>query len=246
MREIMSTWHPDTVYHTAAYKHVPLVEHNPAAGIKNNVPGHVQRRQALEAAAEAGHEHAQDRLAALKGEPILQFFEYDHLPPVLQNISVPFYRLAYLLAASPSGAEDLLQTTLTKVYVGWRRVRAADDPVGYTHGILVKSFLSERRLRRSGELPVAETPEPSPRESTDIADRLTLMAALADEERFEEAGVHRDRLASFVRAAARSQRLTSLTRCPEVVAALREAMPAITISVPWRQKIHFPVSMVLP
>nr|WP_314709144.1 nucleoside-diphosphate sugar epimerase/dehydratase [uncultured Comamonas sp.] len=39
MREIMSTWHPDTVYHTAAYKHVPLVEHNPAAGVKNNVFG---------------------------------------------------------------------------------------------------------------------------------------------------------------------------------------------------------------
>lgn len=39
MREIMSTWQPDTVYHAAAYKHVPLVEHNPAAGIKNNVLG---------------------------------------------------------------------------------------------------------------------------------------------------------------------------------------------------------------
>jgi len=53
----------------------------------------------------------------------------------------------------PHAAEDLLQTTLTKVYVGWRRMRAADDPVPYAHGILVKSFLSERRLRRSGELP---------------------------------------------------------------------------------------------
>ena len=39
IREIVSTWHPDTVYHAAAYKHVPLVEHNPAAGIKNNVLG---------------------------------------------------------------------------------------------------------------------------------------------------------------------------------------------------------------
>ena len=48
------------------------------------------------------------------------------------------------------------------------------------------------------------------------------MTALAEQERFEEAGVQRDRLASFVRAAARSQRLTSLTRCPEVVAARRE------------------------
>lgn len=39
MREIVSTWRPDTVYHAAAYKHVPLVEHNPAEGIKNNVFG---------------------------------------------------------------------------------------------------------------------------------------------------------------------------------------------------------------
>lgn len=48
MREIMSTWRPDTVYHAAAYKHVPLVEHNPAAGIQNNVLGTV--RTALAAA----------------------------------------------------------------------------------------------------------------------------------------------------------------------------------------------------
>ena len=39
MCEIMSTWHPDTVYHAAAYKHVPMVEHNMAEGIKNNVFG---------------------------------------------------------------------------------------------------------------------------------------------------------------------------------------------------------------
>ena len=46
MREIMSTWHPDTVYHAAAYKHVPLVEHNPAAGIKNNLLGTLRTAQA--------------------------------------------------------------------------------------------------------------------------------------------------------------------------------------------------------
>jgi FlaA1/EpsC-like NDP-sugar epimerase len=39
MAEILGTWKPSTVYHAAAYKHVPLVEHNPAEGIKNNVHG---------------------------------------------------------------------------------------------------------------------------------------------------------------------------------------------------------------
>ncbi|WP_193605487.1 DEDD exonuclease domain-containing protein [Nocardioides dongkuii] len=48
------------------------------------------------------------------------------------------------------------------------------------------------------------------------------MAALAADERFEEAGAHRDRLAAFVRAAARTQRLSALSRCAEVVAARRE------------------------
>ncbi len=39
MRKIMDTWQPDTVYHAAAYKHVPLVEYNLIEGLKNNVIG---------------------------------------------------------------------------------------------------------------------------------------------------------------------------------------------------------------
>ena len=39
MNDIMATWKPQTVYHAAAYKHVPLVEHNPSEGVRNNVLG---------------------------------------------------------------------------------------------------------------------------------------------------------------------------------------------------------------
>lgn len=39
MREILTTWRPATLYHAAAYKHVPLVEHNPVEGVRNNVLG---------------------------------------------------------------------------------------------------------------------------------------------------------------------------------------------------------------
>ena len=36
---IFKTWLPNTVYHAAAYKHVPIVEYNLAEGLKNNVFG---------------------------------------------------------------------------------------------------------------------------------------------------------------------------------------------------------------
>lgn len=39
MNDILNRWKPHTVYHAAAYKHVPLVEENPVEGIRNNVFG---------------------------------------------------------------------------------------------------------------------------------------------------------------------------------------------------------------
>lgn len=48
------------------------------------------------------------------------------------------------------------------------------------------------------------------------------MRACAEDERFEEAATHRDRLGAFIRSAARSQRLRALVDCPELVAARRE------------------------
>lgn len=52
--EIMQTWRPHTVYHAAAYKHVPLVEHNPVEGIRNNVWG---TKVCAEAAIQSGVSH---------------------------------------------------------------------------------------------------------------------------------------------------------------------------------------------
>lgn len=47
---IFTTCEVETLYHAAAYKHVPLVEHNPAEGIRNNVFGTLSVAQAAMAA----------------------------------------------------------------------------------------------------------------------------------------------------------------------------------------------------
>ncbi|MFS1525544.1 polysaccharide biosynthesis protein [Microbulbifer sp. 2304DJ12-6] len=52
--DLMRSWEVSTVYHAAAYKHVPMVEHNIAEGVLNNVFGSLYTAQA---AVKAGVEH---------------------------------------------------------------------------------------------------------------------------------------------------------------------------------------------
>ena len=47
---ICATYQPDTVYHAAAYKHVPMVECNPSEGVLNNVLGTLNMAQAAQEA----------------------------------------------------------------------------------------------------------------------------------------------------------------------------------------------------
>lgn len=91
-------------------------------------------------------------------------------------------RSAWLLCGDQHQAEDLVQETLAKVYVRWHRRLGGriDNPAAYAQTALVRTFLSARRRRSSGELPYADPPEVARADATgDTELRLVVAAALA-------------------------------------------------------------------
>jgi RNA polymerase sigma-70 factor (sigma-E family) len=93
----------------------------------------------------------------------------------------PLFRLAFLLTGDWHLAEDLVQETLGKMFLSWRKVERIDSPAAYAETVLVRTFLSLRRRRSFGERPTETLPE-----RADTADRvagaelrLTLLDGLA-------------------------------------------------------------------
>jgi RNA polymerase sigma-70 factor (sigma-E family) len=95
-------------------------------------------------------------------------------------------RTAYLLCSDWHQADDLVQTTLVKLYVAWRRVHEKDAPEAYTRRILTRTYLDERRRPWRREAPidtVAElsgtaAPVSAPTEAQHTDERLDVRAAL--------------------------------------------------------------------
>lgn len=89
-------------------------------------------------------------------------------------------RTAYLLTGDHHEAEDLVQSTLAKVYLGWSRIRCLDVPDAYVHRALVNNNFSRFRKRRVAHLLTPLLPERARADPhSGIEDRALLMAALA-------------------------------------------------------------------
>jgi len=89
-------------------------------------------------------------------------------------------RTAYLLCGDWDRAEDIVQDTLTRLYVPWRRASRADSVDAYVRRSLVNAYLSEGRRPWRRERPTEFLPETAyadPASSTD--DRDDLRRALA-------------------------------------------------------------------
>lgn len=86
---------------------------------------------------------------------------------------------AYLLCGDWYEAQDLVQITLAKVYLAWRRIEQTENVDAYARTTLTRTFLSHRRLKRSSETPVAELP-PDVGVTGDPDLRMALLEALRE------------------------------------------------------------------
>ncbi|MBO0870004.1 MAG: SigE family RNA polymerase sigma factor [Micromonosporaceae bacterium] len=69
-----------------------------------------------------------------------------------------YLRVAVLLTGDRHRAEELLQDSLVRLYVHWKRVADRGDPNAYLHKMLVNGNVSWWRRRRREQL-VAEVPD---------------------------------------------------------------------------------------
>ncbi|HYJ68701.1 MAG TPA: SigE family RNA polymerase sigma factor [Nocardioidaceae bacterium] len=86
---------------------------------------------------------------------------------------------AYLLAGDWHRAEDLVQTTLTKLYQAWPRVQRKGDEDAYVRTILVRVGIDARRRLWNRERTVDEMPEVPAVDRGGYEQRDELVRALA-------------------------------------------------------------------
>ncbi|GIM91605.1 SigE family RNA polymerase sigma factor [Paractinoplanes toevensis] len=96
-------------------------------------------------------------------------------------------RLAYVLAGDPHRADDLVQQTITTLFVKWRRAQTADNLDAYVRTMLVRTFLDEKRRAWSRVRLFRDTPEPPPYEEGGAEDREVVRAALGQVPRRQRA-----------------------------------------------------------
>jgi RNA polymerase sigma-70 factor (sigma-E family) len=87
---------------------------------------------------------------------------------------------AWMLSGDPHIAEELVQESLARVYVHWRRAEA-DNPTAYARRVLV-NLHTDRWRKRRGEVLTEEVPEtrPSPGHASRVDLGLDLVRALQD------------------------------------------------------------------
>ncbi|MET7394570.1 SigE family RNA polymerase sigma factor [Dactylosporangium sp. NPDC005572] len=96
-------------------------------------------------------------------------------------------RLAYSLTGDSHRADDLVQQTITTMFVRWSRIRQAEHLDRYVRSMLVNAFVDERRLSWARVRLFAEPPPTVAPEPDSVEDRSVLRDALAQVPRRQRA-----------------------------------------------------------
>jgi RNA polymerase sigma-70 factor (sigma-E family) len=99
-------------------------------------------------------------------------------------------KLAYVLCGDDHHADDLVQQTITKLYIGWRRIRDVEHLDQYVRTMLVRSFVDEKRRPWTRVGLVARLPDRADsRAGVDerVAQAVVVRAALAQVPRRQQA-----------------------------------------------------------
>jgi RNA polymerase sigma-70 factor (sigma-E family) len=88
-------------------------------------------------------------------------------------------RIATLLAGDPARGDDLVQETLTKLFVHWNRASRADNLDRYVQRMLYRVFIDDRR-RKWASVRLTDTLPETPQFSADPADALAVRTALRE------------------------------------------------------------------
>ncbi|KUL20878.1 SigE family RNA polymerase sigma factor [Streptomyces regalis] len=138
------------------------------------------------------------------------------------------YRSACLLTAGDTHlAEDLVQETLGRIYVRWRRVSRVGNPAAYAQTVLTRTFLAHQRRRSSTERATDVLPESASAVPDSIL-RLTLLDALGRLPAKDRAVVvlryWEDRSIQETADAMDTSSAAVRTRCVRALARLRELL----------------------
>ncbi|SOC55427.1 SigE family RNA polymerase sigma factor [Ornithinimicrobium cerasi] len=87
--------------------------------------------------------------------------EEDRFADFVRARSARLFRTAYLMTGDYQRAEDLLQTTLLRLYQRWPQVDAMERPGAYARKVLVSQAVSWWRRRSSHETGLRQQHEPS-------------------------------------------------------------------------------------
>jgi RNA polymerase sigma-70 factor (sigma-E family) len=155
-------------------------------------------------------DQAQDTATALDPAGGCTRLDVEEFSDYVRARASALLRTAYLITGSTADAEDLLQSTLAKVYLAWPRIRDKGAVDSYVRRTMVNTHTSRWRLRRVHEYPSDILPEP-----------------VSEDERFGQHDLH-DAIWSALARLSKRQRATVILR---YYLDLSEAEAAATLGV---------------